>query len=97
MKLKSHYREASTGVSNLLEAVKRASDNYGLVPDVTPDNNIKTFIDNYTKISKKENWNQMNMSTAQGGAALDSAFWGCSFDGRYIYYVPYYKIGRAHV
>jgi len=34
-------------------------------------------------------WAQMNMSTAQGGATLDNAYLGASFDGRYVYFVPF--------
>ena len=33
-------------------------------------------------------WVQMNMSTAQGGAELDNAYYGVSFDGRYVYFTP---------
>ncbi|GAH63035.1 unnamed protein product, partial [marine sediment metagenome] len=34
-------------------------------------------------------WQQMNMSTAQGAAELDDAYIGATFDGRYVYFVPY--------
>jgi predicted secreted protein len=41
-----------------------------------------------TSFTTAADWQQMSMSTAQGAAALDDAYFGASFDGRYIYYVP---------
>ena len=35
-----------------------------------------------------DDWDRMSMSTAQGGATLDDAYFGASFDGRYVYYTP---------
>lgn len=33
-------------------------------------------------------WEKISMSTAQGAATLDAAYFGSSFDGRYVYFVP---------
>jgi len=48
----------------------------------------KTFISKSTDISKLQNWERMNASTAQGGNTLidNFAHYGNYFDGRYIYY-----------
>ena len=50
---------------------------------------VRTYVDEYTKISKLNNWEQMSVSTAQGAAAASLGFWQSAFDGRYIYYSPY--------
>jgi len=34
------------------------------------------------------NWGQMRMASAQGGAALDSAYLGATSDSRYVYFAP---------
>lgn len=34
-------------------------------------------------------WEKISMSTAQGAAALDNAYAGVAFDGRYVYYSAY--------
>ncbi len=44
-----------------------------------------------TSFTTTADWHTMAMSTAQGAAALDSAYTGASFDGRYIYYVPFWS------
>ncbi len=75
-------------ISSLTKTERIAANKYGLVPGTMSDSDIRLYIDNYTKISKTTNWNQMSMSTAQGAAALDIAYFGSSFDGRYIYYAP---------
>ena len=74
--------------SRLTFAEKIAAKNYGLVPDEVSDDDIRTFIERKTNITKTQNWSQMNMSTAQGGATLDAAYADASSDGRYIYYGP---------
>jgi len=50
-----------------------------------------TFVrfDTQGTFTTESDWQRMSMSTAQGGAALDHAYIGASFDGRYIYFVPY--------
>ncbi len=75
-------------LSSLTEAEKRACVEYNIIPGTMSDSDIRLYIDNYTKISKTTNWNQMSMSTAQGAAALNDAYVGSSYDGRYVYYVP---------
>jgi hypothetical protein len=51
---------------------------------------VRTYVDEYTKISKEANWERMSMSTALGAVVLDNAYVGATFDdGRYIYYAPY--------
>ena len=52
--------------------------------------NVRTYVDEYTKISKENNWETMSLSTAQNSALTDAAYFGAGFDGRYIYYCPYY-------
>ena len=53
--------------------------------------NSNTFVrfDTQGVFTTAVDWSQMNMSTAQGGATLDAAYFGSSFDGRYVYFVPY--------
>ncbi len=75
-------------LSSLTEEEKETASKYSLPSNVS-DADIRLYIDKYTKISKTTNWNVMSMSTAQGAAALDNAYNGASFDGRYIYYVPF--------
>ena len=74
--------------SRLSFAEKIAANNYGLVPDEVSDDNIREFIERKTSLIKTQNWSQMNMSTAQGGATLDVAYGGTAFDGKYVYFVP---------
>ncbi len=51
---------------------------------------VRTYVDEYTKISKVDNWERMNMSTAQGGDLADLGYATSNiFDGRYIYFLPY--------
>jgi predicted outer membrane protein len=76
-------------LSGIKEVERRVAVNYGLNSEKMSDADIRKYIDNYTKISKESNWNRMSMSTAQGATVLDAAYTGASFDGRYIYYVPY--------
>ena len=83
--------------SKLQLAEQTAARSYGFVPDKTrkdssADNNdkyIKNFVEQKVEITKVQNWSQMNMSTAQGGAELDPAYIGTCFDGQYIYFVAY--------
>ena len=83
--------------SKLQFAEQSAACSYGFVPDKTRkdssadnnDNFLKTFVDTKSNITKAQNWSQMSMSTAQGGAPLNSAYIGASFDGRYVYFVPF--------
>jgi len=53
-------------------------------------NNSVTFVrfDTQGTFTTAGDWSQMSMSTAQGAAALDSAYIGATFDGRYVYYAP---------
>ena len=74
--------------SRLTFAEKIAAKNYGLIPGEVSDDDIRTFIERKTSITKTQNWSHMAMSTAQGGARLDVAYRGASFDGRYVYFVP---------
>ena len=82
--------------SKLTFAEQGSADSYGFVPDKTrkdssADNNdkyLQNFVDNNVNITKVQNWSRMNMSTAQGGAEVDDAYDGISFDGRYVYYIP---------
>ena len=73
--------------SRLTFAEKIAAMNYGLIPGEVSDDDIRTFIEHKTNLTKTQNWSQMAMSTAQGGARLDVAYRGASFDGRYVYFV----------
>ena len=83
--------------SKLQFAEQRAACSYGFVPDKTRkdssadnnDNYLKTFVDTKSNITKAQNWFQMSMSTAQGGAPLNGAYDKASFDGRYVYFVPF--------
>ena len=77
--------------TTLTLAEQIAAENYGLIPGEVSDDDIRTFIERKTDITKAQNWSQMNMSTAQGGALLDNAYRGSSFDGRYVYYTPSYS------
>ena len=54
-------------------------------------NNSDTFVrfDTQGVFTTAGDWDQINMSTAQGGAALDNAYLNASFDGRYVYFVPH--------
>ena len=70
-------------------AEKIAANNYGMVPDEVSDDDIRTFIERKTRLTKTQNWSQMNMSTAQGGAELDLAYHGSVSDGRYVYFIPF--------
>jgi len=49
-----------------------------------------TFIryDTAASFTAIASWAQMPMSSAQGAVALDQAYQGAAFDGRYVYYVP---------
>ena len=53
------------------------------------DSNTFVRFDTQGTFITDSDWSQMNMSTAQGGAVLNNAYRGASFDGRYIYFVPY--------
>jgi len=49
-----------------------------------------TFVkfDTQGTFTNASDWQQMSMSTAQGGTTLNSAYIDATFDGRYIYFVP---------
>ena len=74
--------------TTLTLAEQIAAENYGLIPGEVSDEDIRTFTERKTDLTKTQNWSQMSMSTAQGGALLNDAYAGSAFDGRYIYFVP---------
>ena len=49
---------------------------------------LKKSLNSQNTFSSAQKWEQMSMSSAQGIASLDSAYIGCTFDGRYIYFTP---------
>lgn len=71
--------------SSLTFAEQKAAHNYGFVPGNidgrNSDTDINTFIERKTDLTKTQNWSQMNMSTAQGGAEVILAYAGAAFDG----------------
>ena len=75
--------------TTLTLAEQIAAENYGLIPGEVSDDDIREFIERKTNITKAQSWSHMNMSTAQGGATSDDAYFGASFDGRYVYFVPF--------
>jgi hypothetical protein len=52
--------------------------------------NSDTFLrfDTTLLFTNSSAWSMISMSTAQGAAALDTAYQGNTFDGRYVYFVP---------
>ena len=42
-----------------------------------------------TSFTTAGDWETMSMSTAQGATFVGTAYWGSTFDGRYIYFSPY--------
>ncbi len=50
---------------------------------------VRTYVDEYTKISKVNNWDSMSGSTVLGADIGSAATQGLIFDGRYVYNVPY--------
>jgi len=52
--------------------------------------NADTFLrfDTTLAFTNSSAWSTINMSTAQGGAAVDIAYIGLTYDGRYLYYSP---------
>jgi len=53
--------------------------------------NSDTFIryDTTASFTAIASWEQLRMSSAKGGAAVDSAYIGAVFDGRFIFYCPH--------
>jgi len=49
-----------------------------------------TFIryDTTQTFNASASWQQVSIWSAQGGVALDQAYIGCTFDGRYVYFAP---------
>ena len=68
---------------------RESADRLGLANASVDIADVRTYVDEYTKISKVNNWERMSMSTAQGAVSLDISYFNNMFDGRYIYYCPY--------
>ncbi len=68
---------------------REQADRLGLANASIDVADSKTYVDEYTKISKENNWQRMSMSTAQGATYVDDAYGGIAYDGRYVYYTPY--------
>lgn len=72
-----------------LDQKRQRKDGRNVGQQANDDSLVDTFVSNYTSITKLANWETMSMSTAQGGAAVNSAYYGSIFDGRYIYFGCY--------
>ena len=57
----------------------------------TEMSNLKGSLNSQNTFSSAQKWEQVSMSSAQGAAAADGAYLGSTFDGRYIYFTPYYS------
>ncbi len=72
---------------------RESADRLGLANASVDIADVRTYVDEYTKISKENNWEQISMSTAQGATFVNTAYVGAvSFDGRYMYYSPFASI-----
>ncbi len=47
---------------------------------------VRTYVDEVTKISKEANWEKVAVSTVQGGSILNVVYDSATFDGRYMYF-----------
>ena len=74
------------GESDQDQASREQAIRLGFYNASTDIADVKAYVDEYTKISKLNNWEKMNLSTAQGGALLDNAYNSATFDGRYMYF-----------
>jgi hypothetical protein len=50
---------------------------------------VKNFIAQYTNIAKPQNWEYVNLSTLLGCGFGGNSFKAATFDGRFVYYIPF--------
>jgi len=62
-------------------------DNRGHALFSSTPTKLKNNLNSKNTFSSRARWEQMALSSAQGGAAVDSAFIGATFDGRHVYFV----------
>ena len=55
--------------------------------------NADTFVrfDITTSFTASSSWQQIAMASAQGGTVLNEGYQGCTFDGRYVYFISTYS------
>jgi hypothetical protein len=89
----------STGSGNIIDITNSGSgvdiDGHASLWQVSPNgqarfartaSRLKDALSEENTFSSSQRWNQIAMSSAQGGTTLDDAYTGATYDGRYVYY-----------